>query len=185
MSPSRLSRSTVALFLLAGAASLGGCYTEGGPGMSLDQHVYVSRPWQPWTVTLRDTRTGQEFWSMDVPVGKRLAISFSTDTGTEDKYTPDKMNWALVDEEKDMGFRLTNSLPVPPANSRRLEPTLRTAPELPESMVTVTKGTLPPAKIQKVRPPSVTVPAQPPEPPAEGEGASAPPAPAHSEPKQP
>jgi hypothetical protein len=163
MTLSRISRSLLAVALLAAAAFMGGCYTEGGPGMALDQHVYVSRPWQPWTVTVRDTRTGQEFWSMDVPVGKRLILSFSTDTGTKDKFTPDTMNWALVDEDRDMFVRLTNSLPVPPANSRRLEPTLRTAPELPESMVTVTKGTLPPAKVQKVRPPSVTVPAAPPE----------------------
>jgi hypothetical protein len=167
MSPSRFSRCTVALSLVVAALTLGGCYTEGGPGFAFDQHVYVSRPWQPWTVTLRDTRTGQEFWSMDVPVGKRLVVAFSPDGGTKDKYTPDMMNWALVDEENDMGFRLTNSLPVPPANARRLEPTLRTAPELPESMVTVTKGALPPAKVQKVRPPSVTVPVTPPEVPAE------------------
>lgn len=185
MTSSRFYRCTVALFLLVVVAALGGCYTEGGPGMALDQHVYVSRPWQPWTVTLRDTRTGQEFWSMDVPVGKRLVLSFSTDTGTEDKYTPDKMNWALVDEDKDMYFRLTNSLPVPPANARRLEPTLRTAPELPESMVTVTKGSLPPAKVQKVRPPSVTVPVAPPEAPSENEGSPATPAPSSKGAAQP
>jgi hypothetical protein len=142
-------------------AFLSGCYSEGGPGFALDQQAYVSRPWTPWTVTLRDTRTGQEFWSMDVPVGKRLIVSFSTDTGTKDKYTPDKMNWALVDEGDDFAVRLSNSLPVPPANSRRLEPTLRTAPELPENMITVTKGSLPPAKVQSVRPPTVTMPPAP------------------------
>ncbi|HVU63748.1 MAG TPA: hypothetical protein VHC70_07220 [Phycisphaerales bacterium] len=151
------------LFSLAGLvmclAFLSGCYSEGGPGFAIDQHVFVSRPWQPWTVTLRDTRTGQEFWSMDVPVGKRLILSFSTNTGTKDKYTPDKMNWSLVDESEDFAVLLSNSLPVPPADSRRLEPTLRSAPELPENMVTVTKGALPPAKVPAVRPPSVTVPA--------------------------
>jgi hypothetical protein len=151
------SISLAGLLMCAGLAT--GCYTEGGPGAAVDQAVYVSRPWQPWTVTLRDTRTGQEFWSMDVPVGKRLILSFSTDTGTKDKYTPDKMKWALVDESEDFAVNLPNSLPVPPADSRRLEPTLRAVPELPESMVTVTKGSLPPAKVQTVRPPQVTVPA--------------------------
>ena len=43
---------------------------------------------------------------------------------------------------------------------------LRTTPELPENMVTVTKGTLPPAKVQTVRPPLLAVPPrQNPEPP--------------------
>ena len=156
-----LVRSILAGVLLAGAACVGGCYSEGGPGFAFDQHVYVSRPWQPWTVTLRDTRTGQEFWSMDVPVGKRLIMSFAENTGTNDKYTPDTMSWALVDEEKDMFVQLTNSLPCPPQNARRLEPTLRTAPELPENMVTVTKGTLTPAKVPTVRAPQVTVPVTP------------------------
>jgi len=145
--------------LAVAALGLAGCYQEGGPGFSADQHVYVSRPWQPWTVTLRDTRTGQEFWSMDVPVGKRLVLKFVQGGGTKDKYTPDSMIWTLVDEERESFLDLSNSLPCPPADSRRLEPTLRTAPELPESMIAATKGTLQPTKVQTVRPPSVTVPA--------------------------
>lgn len=151
---------------LLGLLLLTGCYTEGGLGFNIDQHVYVSRPWQPWTVTLRDTRTGQEFWSMDVPVGKKLIVSFSENTGSNDKYTPDVMKWAVVDEDRETFISITNSLPCPPANSRRLEPALRTTPELPENMVTVTKGTLPPAKVQTVRPPLLAVPPrQNPEPP--------------------
>jgi hypothetical protein len=138
--------------VLAAAATLGGCYTESGSGFNFDQHVYVSRPWQPWTVTLRDTRTGQEFWSMDVPVGKKLIVKFEENTGANNKYTPDTMKWAVVDEDLETGISITNSLPCPPADSRLIEPTLRTTPELPENMVTVTKGTLPPAKVQMVRP---------------------------------
>lgn len=156
-----LARTSAFAASLLCVTLLSGCYSEGGPGFALDQQAYVSRPWTPWTVTLRDTRTGQEFWSMDVPVGKRLIVSFSTDTGTKDKYTPDKMNWALVDENEDFAVRLSNSIPVPPANARRLEPTLRTVPELPENMVTVTKGSLPPARVQSVRPSTVTVPTPP------------------------
>ena len=95
---------------------------------------------------------------MDVPVGKKLIMSFSENTGSNDKYTPDVMKWVVVDEDRDLGTSITNSLPCPPSNSRRLEPTLRTTPELPENMVTVTKGTLPPAKVQTVRPPSVIMP---------------------------
>ena len=106
---------------------------------------------------------------MDVPVGKKLIVSFSENTGSNDKYTPDVMKWVVVDEDRETFVSITNSLPVPPANSRRLEPALRTTPELPENMVTVTKGTLPPAKVQTVRPPSVTMPPQPkPEPTEDG-----------------
>lgn len=161
--------TAAAASLIAACLPLAGCfYSEGGSGWSADQHVYVSRPWQPWTVTLRDTRTGQEFWSADVPVGKKLVVKFADSGGTNDLYTPSTMQWAIMDEDRDLS-RLTNSMAVPPANSRRLEPTLRAVPELPESMVTATKGTLQPAKVQTVRPPTVTVPA--PRPPApEGDG---------------
>ena len=68
------------------------------------------------------------------------------------------MKWVVVDEDRDMFVSITNSLPCPPSNSRRLEPSLRTTPELPENMVTVTKGTLPPAKVNTVRQPSVAMP---------------------------
>lgn len=169
LNPRRWNGILIAL-LLVGASALGGCHVEGGSGFTEDQHVYVSRPWQPWTVTVRDTRTGQEFWSMDVPVGKKLIVKFAQNSGSGDKYTPDLMKWALVDEERDSLVSLANSLPCPPSSSRRLEPTLRTAPELPENMVTVTKGTLQPAKVQQVRPPALNVPAPAREPTEEPDG---------------
>lgn len=155
---SNLVRRAGLTILLAGAGVLSGCYTEGGPGYSADQHVYVSRPWQPYTITLRDTRTGQEFWSRDVPVGKKLVVSFVENQGTSDKYTPDLMKWAVVDEEREMSISLASSIPVPPANARRLETVIRTTPELPESMVQTTRGTLAPAKRATVRPPTVVAP---------------------------
>jgi hypothetical protein len=181
MRPTRpLAPATLALAL---ALTAGGCaYTEGGPGYSADQHVYVSRPWQPWTVTLRDTRTGQEFWSADVPVGKKLVIQFADNGGTKDKYTPSLMTWGIMDEERDW-TKLTNSMPVPAADSRRLEPTLRAVPELPESMVTATKGTLQPAKPAAYRPPSVSVPA--PAPRRDGEDLPTPPPPPPAPPAAP
>ena len=135
-------RTVVTLCGIAACATLSGCQntgggaslmSEGGVGASLDSHVYVSRSWQPWTVTVRDTRTGQAFWSIDVPVGKKLAIQFVRGSGTETQYTPDLMKWGLMEETA--GFsNLTNSLPVPAQDSRRLEPTLRAVPELPPDM---------------------------------------------------
>jgi hypothetical protein len=122
------------LLAAALAAGIGGCYSEGGLGWSEDQFVYVSRPYQPWMVSLKDTRTGQEVWSVEVPVGKQLVVRFLPKTGTEGSFTPDRMDWGLMDEGTEEG-RLGNSLPVPPANSRILVPVLRTVPEFPPGMV--------------------------------------------------
>lgn len=127
-------RSLCASVLCAVGLIGSGCfYNEGGLGMSEDKHVYVSRSHQPWTVTVRDTRTGQAFWSVDVPVGKKLVVQFLPGQGSENKFTPDLMQWGLMDEDAGYG-NLTNSLPVPAADARRLEPTLRAAPELPPEM---------------------------------------------------
>jgi hypothetical protein len=146
-----MSRSLLLAATLCAAAtciSLTGCqntyggaslYSEGGTGMSLDSHVYVSRSWQPWTVTLRDTRTGQAFWSIDVPVGKKLAIQFLRNHGTDTLYTPDLMKWGLMEEDSAYE-NLANSLPVPAADVRRLEPTLRAVPELPPDMTGTAKA---------------------------------------------
>ncbi|MGE3106947.1 MAG: hypothetical protein AB7G11_06870 [Phycisphaerales bacterium] len=125
------------LSLSLASAALLGCYAEGGPGMSADQHAYVSTSWQPKTVTLRDTRTGQAFWSIDVPVGKKLVIQFRENEGVEGQTfgdaTPDMMLWELLWPDDDFG-PLHNQIPVPPKECRKLDLTLRAAPELPESM---------------------------------------------------
>ncbi|MBC7772013.1 MAG: hypothetical protein H7210_05925 [Pyrinomonadaceae bacterium] len=134
------SRAAALAFTLAASASLGmlsGCYSEGGSGMSDDQHVYVSSAWQPKTVTLKDTRTGQAFWSIDIPVGKKLVIQFREGSGepgfTPADATPDMMLWDLMAPDEDFG-PLANQIPVPPAAARRLDWVMRSTPELPESM---------------------------------------------------
>jgi hypothetical protein len=123
---------------------VGGCFAEGGLGWTEDQHVYVSRPYQPWTITLKDTRTGQELWSVEVPVGKQLVIHFLPKQGAPGTYAPDLMEWAIM-EEGLTSEKLGNSMPVPPANSRRLDPVLRSTPEFPPGMTapatTVSGGT--------------------------------------------
>jgi hypothetical protein len=138
----RPAKLTLITLLAASWSVVSGCLntnggfslmSEGGVGASLDSHVYVSRSWQPWTVTVRDTRTGQAFWSIDVPVGKKLALQFVRGSGTDTQYSPDLMKWGLMDEFATFS-NLTNSLPVPAADSRRLEPTLRAVPELPPDM---------------------------------------------------
>lgn len=132
------SRSLIAIAgALFTAGGLSGCYSEGGLGWSEDQHVYISRPHQPWNVTIKDTRTGQDFWTVEVPVGKQLVIHFVKGGGTTDSYTPDLMEWAIMDDGAEFE-RLDNNMPVPPANSRRIDTALRATPELPSRMVFAT-----------------------------------------------
>ena len=115
------------------AVAMGGCYSEGGTGAADDQYVYVSTSWQPKTVTLKDTRTGQDFWSVDVPVGKQLVVKFVPNGGTKDGFTPDLMKWSIMKADSEFG-RTDNALAVPPASVRRLDFTLRPTPELPDGM---------------------------------------------------
>jgi len=130
-------RAVVAAAVVSMIGIAGGCYSEGGPGWSEDQYVYVSRPHQPWNVTLKDTRTDREFWTVQVPVGKQLVVHFVRGAGTKDTYTPDLMEWAIM-SDGDEWERLGNTMPVPPANARRLDPAIRPVPELPDRMVTAT-----------------------------------------------
>ena len=132
-----VGRGAAAVGCLIAVAGLGGCYSEGGMGWSEDQYVYVSRPHQPWTVTLRDTRTNKEFWTVQVPVGKQLVIHFVRDAGTKDSYTPDLMEWAIMNDGAEVD-RLGNTMPVPPPNARIIEPSIRPTPELPDRMTNAT-----------------------------------------------
>lgn len=102
-------------------------------GWTSDSYTYVSTSWQPKSVTLVDTRSGQEFWTVEVPVGKKLVVSFAEKEGTSDGFTPDGMKWAIIDPTEDFP-RLGNQLPVPPKDVRRLDVTIRPTPELPEGM---------------------------------------------------
>ncbi len=134
-SPSSLPAAAgilAAIALAAGCAGPGLAYRsyhdEGGSGISKDAFVYVSRAHYPKTVTLLDTRTGEAIWTMDVPVGRKLVIDFEVDKaeGTPDR--PDLMRWKLMDDS-DLYGSLDNAMPVPVASARRLDMTLRTAPE--------------------------------------------------------
>lgn len=132
------SRETFGGVFLTGAAALacalGGCYAEGGPGYSADQFTYVSTTHQPKTVTIRDTRTGADFFSIEIPVGKQLVIDFDTDDANKlDQFKPDVMRYALMDPGENRA--LNQEIGVPPASARRIDVMIRTAPELPPAML--------------------------------------------------
>ena len=134
-----LLAAAAAITAAALVGGLGGCYTPGGPGYSADRFTYHSTTWQPWTVSVEDTRTGQEFWSVEVPVGQQLVVRFIEGEGTDGEFTPDMMQWQLMPIGRTSGS-LENSLPVPPASARLLRPRLRRAPELPADMVAAQGG---------------------------------------------
>jgi len=136
-------RTLVLSATFLGVSLLSGCYSEGGLPWSEDQHVFVSRPYQPWTVSLKDTRTGEEFWSVEVPVGKQLVVHFVSGAGAKGSYAGDQMEWGLFKEGEIYGT-LGNTIPVPPPNARRLETTLRPVPEASPDMATNAGSTPPP-----------------------------------------
>lgn len=128
MSSIRGNLVRAALGLLA-AALPAGCYSEGGPvfNYSRDQHVYVSRPWTPKTVSLYDTRTDEVIWSVDVPVGYKVVVDFERGDNQLVE-NPDKMIWDVMPATKLAGT-LRQELPCPPRTARRIEFTLREGPE--------------------------------------------------------
>lgn len=133
-----LPRRRLGALLLCGAFLTvgGGCYFEGGPMASADRFTYVSSSWQPKTVSLIDTRLGETIWSVDVPVGQKLVIDFNSAPSSEleqDPSRPDILQWDLMPPDQYFGS-LRNKVRVPGPGARRVEMTLRPAPELPPEM---------------------------------------------------
>jgi hypothetical protein len=183
-------RSVHRLLALAAAAGLSalllgnaGCYVPGYfPGGSLasrDLYTYQSHPDYPQTITLVDTRTGEIIWTSEVPVGQQLVMRFY-DESVKDKPSPENpalMRWDTMRIGKHFG-ELQNVMPVPGADSRRVDVTLRRAGELPPGMAQM--ATRPPASplVSPAAPP-------PPPPPAPMPPAATTPSPATPPPQPP
>ena len=119
----------LSLAALTGVLALGGCgYKPGGKSISLDEFTYISEPYQPITLQLVDTRTGEIFWEYEVPVGKQLTLRFFENREPDNPYTPDLMRWELFDTPQGFGS-LRNTMLVPPASARRIDYHLRETPE--------------------------------------------------------
>jgi len=131
-----LAGAAVALSTVGGCAYMMG-QEPGGRGASLDQFSYVSTPFAPMTVTLRDVRDGSEIWSLDVPVNRKLIVRFDhADDKHSDTLRPDVMCWDVVGV--DDWSSLENEIPVPADPMRRLEVTLRDTPEYADASVPFT-----------------------------------------------
>lgn len=116
----------IAAAALAGSMALPlvGCY------QSLDVYPFESRTWSPKTVVLIDTRTEEELWRYEAPVGTTLTLRFHS--GDEDNlHFPDELRWKV---KSDIGTEFSDegTLPVPPEGVRRVDWYLRPAPEYPK-----------------------------------------------------
>lgn len=118
--------------LMAGCEGLPGNY-PGGTMASLDRFVYTSTTELPQSVALVDTRTGQTFWSKDVPVGKQLVLRFTPVSSRSELIESDRMDWAIMEIGRFGTNTLDQRMFVPPSNSRRLDVSYRAAGELPPS----------------------------------------------------
>lgn len=126
-----MHRRPAALPLLA-VLSLAGClgipgHMEGGNRRSIDRHTYVSRPLEPKTINLIDTRSGEILWTYEVPVGRKLSIQFYKNRN-EDPNFPDEMRWDEMGESENFAS-LSNAMPVPPSSARKISWDIRPIPE--------------------------------------------------------
>jgi hypothetical protein len=117
---------------MATAGLLGGCsaYKPGGSLASDDQFTFISEPWAPTTIALVDTRTGQTHWTVEVPVGQQVVVRFIAGEEPDNIPLPDTMRWQLMAAGKESG-QLRNAMNVPPTGARRMDVSLRRAPEMP------------------------------------------------------
>ncbi|GAB4385223.1 MAG: hypothetical protein Kow0022_10310 [Phycisphaerales bacterium] len=111
--------------LLAGCAYRPG----GGPMVSEDRFTYVSTPYEPKTLTLVDTRTGEVIWTMEVPVGQRVTLQFYKGKSKGYADYPDVMRWEVQKADASWDAVLRSQIAVPDRWSRRLDMTLRDVPE--------------------------------------------------------
>ena len=119
-------------FLLGGAAVLAaaGCYTPEGGLMPYTggPSTYYSTEQYPCTVTLVDTRTGEPFFTLEIPVGKQLSLDFKAGEGDDPVNTPDLMRYEVWPIGTSTGT-LRNALTVPDQWSRRIDVDYRRGPE--------------------------------------------------------
>lgn len=108
-----------------------GCYSPKGgamPGRG-SAMTYWSTEMDPTTVTLVDTRTGEEVFVMDIPPSQQLVIQFSDESGDDPVQTPSMMRYQVMPLGQLTGS-LQNSMTVPGPWSRRLDVTIRESGEI-------------------------------------------------------
>ncbi len=105
--------------------------SPGGQMRTTDMYTYESTPYEPLSVTLYDNRDKEPLWTVDVPIGQKVTIRFLRNQAKENSARrPDVMQWEIYDA-KNRRRNLSNTMAVPPANSRLLKVALRDGPEYP------------------------------------------------------
>lgn len=109
------------------ALALGGCQgTNNGGGM----FAYTGGPTTiestetiQKTVRMVDLRSGEVFFSMDIPAGKQLTFDFDRGDGDDPVYTPDIMRYEIKDANGTWGGfgKLHSAMTCPNAASRRVD----------------------------------------------------------------
>jgi hypothetical protein len=130
MTTMQLIKSTP-LFILAGTLTSCQMYTPGGnPFLNGPDSAatYESTEEYPKTVVITDTRSGEQFFVMEIPVGQKLVIDFVEDMGDNKVLTPDLMQWEVFPNDISYG-PLSSSMTVPNRWSRRLDVTIRESSE--------------------------------------------------------
>jgi hypothetical protein len=128
-----MKRAAVGLVALAlvGTALFSGLtacsYAPGGMGYSNGPETYVSDPYSPKTITIKDTRNGQVVWTYEVPVGRQLVMQFFPGED-QTKNFPDLLRWQEMPAGMGSG-ELSNSMPVPPQAMCFIDVSLRSTPE--------------------------------------------------------
>jgi len=127
MSIIRVSFAAVGLAVIVATA---GCYRPQGQLMNASgaASTYWSTETAPKTVRLRDLRSDEIVFTMDIPVGKQLVLDFVEGKGDDEVYTPDLMRYEVMDLGNTTG-KLKSAMSVPNFSSRRIEVDIRTGTE--------------------------------------------------------
>ena len=115
--------------------------------MSTDTHVFYSYTYRPTTFSLVDVTTKESLWTMDIPVGKKLAVDFEGKQEHhelfQNRVTPaTKMKWRLLDHEAErepiyIPNNKANGTIELPGRPVMIQISYREAPEYPEEYVPV------------------------------------------------
>lgn len=125
--PLAITLATLASVLITG------CYPgfrTGGNRKSDDTFTYVSKTFTPLTVTVVDTRTDEILFTREIPVGQQLTVKFVEGDNASNPAMPDLMKYELFDTQTTIA-RLSEAIPVPPSEARRIDVAVRSGPELP------------------------------------------------------
>lgn len=123
-----MKRPALAVLALALMSGLSACsFAPGGLSYTGGPETYVSDPYSPKTITIKDTRNGQVIWTYEIPVGRQLVIQFYTGDDQTLNF-PDKLKWKEMPAGTGSA-ELSNSMPCPPRSMCLIEMTLRTTPE--------------------------------------------------------